>query len=648
MKRFLAGYGWFVLLCVIWLQAGASTRAAYQASSPNQAEASYDVILFDRDVMVPMRDGVRLATDIYRPGRDGQPVEEQLPILLQRTPYSKEGRGLVQSAEYFVRQGYVVALQDLRGRYNSEGSFSKYAYVTAPDGYDTIQWLGALPYADGQVGMWGTSYGAHTQADAAKTNPPSLRTVLLNFGGLHNGWEIKVRNHGAFELGQQLGWAFDQVAAGSDDPVVLAMMEAEPVEKWFAAMPLRKGLNPLSVAPEFESYVLEMLTHGDYDEYWRGLGVNWTEHYEGTSDIPMLHVGGWYDTYGASTISNYAGLAKTKQSPIRLLVGPWTHGGNTRSSAGDVEFGPEAAITDFAREFHLSWFDHYLKGRPTEAGEWSPIRLFVMGTGDGHKDPNGRLYHGGYWREETEWPLPGTEFVKYYFHADGSLNSASPLSNVMPTTYAFDPGDPVPTIGGSFSGALKRGAYDQREREFKSLGGGSENGFYGSKPPYLPLKTRPDVVVFQTEPLEEDVEVVGPITVTLFAASTATDTDFTAKLIDVYPPSRDFPSGFDMNLTDGIIRARYRSSPERQELMTPGKPYEFTIEPFPTGNVFKKGHRIRIDISSSNFPRFDVNPNTGEPLGKHRRMIVADNSIYHDAAHPSHVVLPIVPAGTRQ
>ncbi|HJN48173.1 MAG TPA: CocE/NonD family hydrolase, partial [Acidobacteriota bacterium] len=440
-----------------------------------------------------------------------------------------------------------------------------------------------------------------------------------------------------------LGWAFSQVASESDDPVVRAMMEAEPVEKWFAAMPLRKGLNPLSVAPEIENYILEMLTHGDYDEYWMGLGVNWQDYYAGTSDIPMLHVGGWYDTYAGSTFANYVGLSRTKQSPIQLLVGPWVHGGNTRSSSGDVEFGPEAAILDFGGEFHLRWFDHYLKGVPTGVGEWPAIKLFVMGTGDGHKDANGRLYHGGYWREETEWPLPSTEFVKYYFHTDGTLGRVLPASGVAPTTYRYDPQDPVPTIGGSFSGALKRGPYDQRTREFKSLRGGSENGFYGSKPPYLPLKTRPDVVVFQTEPLEEDVEVVGPITVMLYAASTAVDTDFTAKLIDVYPPSQDFPSGFDMNLTDGIIRARYRNSPEEQEFMMPGDVYEFVIEPFPTGNVFKKGHRIRIDISSSNFPRFDVNPNTGEPLGKHRRMIVADNSIYHDAAHSSHVVLPIVP-----
>ena len=200
----------------------------------------------------------------------------------------------------------------------------------------------------------------------------------------------------------------------------------------------------------------------------------------------------------------------------------------------------------------------------------------------------------------------------------------------------------MPTVGGSFSGVLKRGAYDQREREFKRLGGGSENGFYGSRPPYLPLKTRPDVVVFQTEPLEAPVEVVGPIRVTLYASSTAVDTDFTVKLVDVYPPSEDFPTGFEMNLTDGILRARYRNDPSRPELMTPGEVYELTIEPYPTANRFKPGHRIRIDISSSNFPRFDVNPNTGEPLGMHRRTVPADNSIYHETVYPSHVVLPLV------
>lgn len=602
----------------------------FAAAAPAQRAPAYDPVIFAKDVMVAMRDGTKLATDIYRPARNGTPIEERLPILLQRTPYNKEGSALVERAKDFARHGYVVAVQDIRGRYKSEGRFGKYDDVTAPDGYDTIEWLAKLPYTNGKVGMWGTSYGAHTQADASKLNPPHLKALLLNFGGLSNGWKVKVRNHGAWELGQQLGWAWDE--AGADDPAVKAALQAEPIEKWFAAMPLRKGLSPLAVSPEFESYVLEEMTHGDYDELWKGYGVNWSEHYKESADIPMLHVGGWYDTYCGSTFENYLALSKMKKSPMRLLVGPWTHGGNTRSNAGDVEFGPDAAMPNFESELHLQWFDHYLKGMPTPVTQWPPLKLFVMGTGDGHKDTNGRLVHGGYWREANEWPLPGTSVVNYYFKADGSLSTPTPIANNQPTTFRFDPHDPVPTIGGAFSGALKRGAYDQRERP----------DFPGSKPPYLPLKARHDVVVFQTEPLQENVEVIGPITVTLYASSTALDTDFTAKLVDVYPPSNDYPAGFDMNITDGIIRARYRNSAEKQELMKPGEIYKFTIEPFPTANVFKKSHRIRLDISSSNFPRFDVNPNTGEPLGQNRRVITADNSIYHDAAHPSHVTLPIL------
>jgi len=606
-----------------------------------QSDGLYDAVLFAKDAMVPMRDGVRMATDVYRPSHSGTPVSDRLPVLLQRTPYNKEASALVANAKFFVQHGYVVALQDIRGRYKSEGVFGKYDESSATDGYDTIEWLAKLPYTDGRIGMWGTSYAAHTQADASKLNPPSLKTMLLNFGGLSNGWNIKIRNHGAFELGQQLGWAFQE--AGVNDPVAKAALDAEPIEKWFAAMPLRKGLNPLSVSPQFETYLFEEMTHTDYDEYWEGYGNNWSHFYAGTSDIPTLHVGGWYDTYCASTIENYVALSKIKRSEERLLIGPWIHGGNTSSSAGDVEFGPEAAISNFATAFHLEWFDQYLKGKPTAAAKWPPVRLFVMGTGDGRKDRNGKLYHGGYWRDTTSWPLAGTRFVNYYFQANGDLSTATPSPGVPPTTYRYDPEHPVPTIGGAFSGALKRGPFDQREREFKSLNGGSESGFYGSRPPYLPLKSRPDVVVFQTPPLKEDVELIGPITVNFYASSTAVDTDFTAKLIDVYPPSRDYPSGFDMNITDGIIRARYRNTPRKQELMKPGEVYKFVIEPFPTANVFKKGHRIRIDISSSNFPRFDVNPNTGEPLGQSRRMIVADNSIYHDASHPSHVVLPLAP-----
>ena len=255
-----------------------------------------------------------------------------------------------------------------------------------------------------------------------------------------------------------------------------------------------------------------------------------------------------------------------------------------------------------------------------------------MGTGDGHKDENGRLFHGGYWRDAQEWPLADARESRYYFPADGRLRVDKPEDGPTATTYTHDPEHPVPTLGGSVSSRVKDGAFDQRERA----------DFAGSRPPYLPLKSRKDVVVFQTDPLAADVTVVGPIEVRLFVSSTAVDTDFTAKLVDVYPPSADFPSGFDMNVTDALVRASYRGDRHERGLITPGEIYEVVIRPFATANRFKKGHRIRIDIASSNFPRFDVNPGTGEPLGRTRRTIRAQNTIYHDGSHASHVVLPVV------
>jgi putative CocE/NonD family hydrolase len=259
-------------------------------------------------------------------------------------------------------------------------------------------------------------------------------------------------------------------------------------------------------------------------------------------------------------------------------------------------------------------------------------------------DENGRLFHGGYWLEADDLPVSGTKFVKYYMHSNGSLSTGEPKHNDASVSYQFNPDDPVPTIGGSMAASQPLwvgGAFDQREKEYN---GNPEKGFYGSKPPYLPLKARKDVVVYQTEILKEDVQVIGPIKVIIHASSDARDTDFTAKLIDVYPSSADYPAGYEMNITDGIIRSRYRNSPEKQELMEPGTIYEFTIKPFSTANVFKKGHRIRVDISSSNFPRFDVNPNTGEPIGKNTMSKICVNTIYHDAINCSYIVLPVVDA----
>ena len=598
-----------------------SAAGVAQQRLPAPAAPS-EAIVFAKNVMIPMRDGVKLATDIYRPSAGGAPVEDTLPILLQRTPYNKDAAAAVAQATYFASHGYVVALQDERGAYHSEGVQSKYIGY-GQDGYDTIEWLARLPYTDGQVAMWGTSYAAHAEAGAAILHPPHLRLAILNCGGLYNGWLYKVRNHGAFELAQQTTWAFGQLA------------KPERAAPWIGAMAGARGETPLATAPSFEEYYFEIMTHADYDDYWKQPDRNWSLYYEQTSDIPMLHLTGWYDSYTSGSILNFQNLSKLKKSPIKLIVGPWVHGGNTRSNSGDVEFGPDAAIADFNEGFHLRWFDHFLKGKDTGADRDPAVRLFVMGTGDGHKDANGRLFHGGYWRDSPSWPVPETTYSSYYFHGDGTLSTAPPAAEA-PTKYVYDPARPVPTIGGSFSGTADMspaGAFDQRETA----------RLFGSKPPYRALKARPDVVVFQTPPLAQDTEVVGPVAVRLFAASNAPDTDFTAKLVDVYPPSADYPAGFEMNITDGIVRARYRNSPDHAELLKPGQVAELTIEPFPTANVFKKGHRIRVDISSSNFPRFDVNPNTGEPLGQRHPPRTAENILYHDAAHPSALVLPIVP-----
>ena len=597
--------------------------------SPKQFEA----IKVATDLMIPTRDGARMATDIYRPARNGVPVSERLPVLLNRTPYGKES--LAEQAVFYAERGYVVALQDTRGRYKSEGRFSKVQPLDATDGYDVIEWLAKQPYANGQVGMWGTSFSAHEMAGAAQYRPPSLKALLLNMGGLANGWDHGVRYRGTYEMGRQLTWAWKQLAEDAKTPDVKALLEKEKVEDWYGVQPMRRGLNPLALDPEYEGWYFDFFEKADYDDAWKDPMLAWNEHYAETSDIPMLHVGGWYDIFTAGTFENFASLRKIKRAPQWVLVGPWTHGGNNRTYAGDVDFGPTAAIPDFLTDFHLQYFDHVMKGKATPAATAAPVRLFVMGGGPGTKDAKGRLQHGGAWQAYPAWPIPGTRNVPYYFHGDGSLSPRKPTVTRSETRYTFDPQHPVPTIGGGSSARLKDGAYDQRE----------DARFAGSRAPWLPLRSRPDVVVFQTEPLTEDVTVIGPITVTVHASASTVDADLTAKLLDVYPSSLDWPGGFDLNLTDAIVRGRYRATREKGVLLTPGTVYEFTIKPFPTANLFRKGHRIRIDISSSNFPRFDVNPNTGEPLGKNRRMVPTTITVRHDARYPSHVVLPLAPSG---
>jgi putative CocE/NonD family hydrolase len=288
--------------------------------------------------MIPTRDGARMATDVYRPARNGVAVDERLPVLLNRTPYDKGS--LADDAKYFARHGYVVAVQDVRGRYESEGRFSKVQPADATDGYDTIEWLAKQPWSNGKVGTWGTSFAAHTQAGAAQLHPPALATMVVNMGGLSNGWDHGVRYRGTYEMGRQITWAWQQLAADAPNAAVRKSLEQNKVEDWYLAQPMRRGLNPLSVAPEYEGWYLDFFEHADYDAFWKDPMVNWSEHYAETSDIPMLQVGGWYDIFLAGTFENFLGLSKRKTAPQRVLVGPWTHHGNTRPYAGDVSFGP--------------------------------------------------------------------------------------------------------------------------------------------------------------------------------------------------------------------------------------------------------------------------------------------------------------------
>lgn len=620
-------------------------------------EPTFEYVL-ESDVMSPMRDGVRLACDVYRPAHSGRVVDGAFPVILERTPYGKdqvsrsertaacaEPMTRAEVAAAFVSHGYAVVYQDCRGRYGSEGEFVKYL-SDAADGYDTVVWLTEQPWCNGKVGAMGLSYAAHTQAALACLNPPGLAAMFLDSGGFSNAYQSGIRQGGAFEL-KQATWAFNNARVSQavrSDPVATAALRSIDLKDWFTRLPWRAGHSPLRAAPEYEAYLLEQWTHGDFDEYWKKAGIYAEGFYGDFSDVPMLHMSSWYDPYTRTATENYVALAQRKAGPVRLILGPWTHGNRSLTYGGDVDFGPAATLdaqlaTDYL-DLRLRWFDHWLRGVDNGVESEPAVRIFIMGGGSGRRTPEGRLDHGGRWRAEPAWPLPSTIFTNFYFHASGKLSESEPGDDA-PLSYDYDPRHPVPTIGGTISSGapvMAGGAFDQREEE----------RFFGSRAPYLPLDSRPDILVFQTEPLSQDLEVTGPILVRLWVSSSCLDTDFTAKLVDVYPPNPSYPHGFAMNLTDGILRARYRESWEKPALLNRGEVYEIQIQPFPTSNLFKQGHRIRIDISSSNFPHFDCNPNTGEPEGASRRTQIATNTVYVDRSRPSHAVLPIIPdAGSR-
>lgn len=615
--------------------------AVFAAVALRGRPVEFDVLV-STNVMVPMRDGVKLATDVYQPARGTVPAEGRFPVILSRTPYNKTINPIARLdrvGRYYAARGYVFVAQDTRGRHASEGVW-RMLLDDGPDGRDCAEWIARQPWSDGKIGMYGGSYVGGTQHAMALDNVPQLVTVIP-VDAMANMGRQGVRNAGAFEL-RFWNWTMTQVGRGTPalrDPATAAAIAEMGLRRleYLSHLPLRRGTTPLALAPEYENWLVEAMSRGTNDAFWAQNNI--VEHPHGYKDIPVYLVSGWYDSWAGSTTATYVALNKALEGPVYLVMGPWIHGEQGGHAHGQVDFGTAAAIQD-PLAWRLEWYDRWLKGLDNSVGKAAPfatkVRIFVMGTGDGRKNAQGMLNHGGYWRDELEWPLARTRAVAYYLQPGGRLAPAPPTPMQASTTFEFDPRNPVPTLGGNISsheGIMQSGAWDQRGGE----------AFWNWREP-VPLSARNDVVVFQTAPLAEDIEVTGEIEVKLWASSSAVDTDFTAKLVDVYPASRDLPGGFDLIIGDGIVRGRFRESLKAEKPLVPGTAYPFTIKLYPTSNVFKKGHRIRVDISSSNFPRFDVNPNTGEPLNNHRRMIVATNTIYHDRDRPSHIVLPVIPA----
>ncbi|MBI3330094.1 MAG: CocE/NonD family hydrolase [Nitrospinae bacterium] len=572
-------------------------------------------ILVERDLAAKMRDGISLYADVHRPDAPGK-----FPVILMRVPYDKTAATPSNYVNYFAPRGYVVVVQDTRGRYVSEGEYYPLVHE-AEDGYDTVEWAAGLPWADGNVGTAGQSYHGGTQYLLPHTRPPHLRceVPISASANFHASWVY--HTGGAFEFGWQVPYAIfmarntaerkglGQAYLDQLNRYVLPEINfAQPLkDEWYQHLPIRDWADWLK---ETAPYFAEYLNHPDDGPYWDPLNL-YKHHHEIAA--PMYHIGSWYDIFQEGTLGNYAGVVRHGRPEARgtqkLLMGPWGHlrpyAAPTTGGTGDIDFGPNAAIQ--SHEIELRWFDHWLKGTDTGVLREPPIKLFVMGDNA--------------WRDEQEWPLARTRYTSYYLHSrgaantlhgDGLLSTEAPAQD-QPDSYVYDPRDPVPTRGGNTL-VIPMGVYDQRS-----------------------VEERRDVLCYTSAPLTQALEITGPITVTLYAASSAPDTDFTAKLVDVRP------DGYAQNLADGIVRARYREARDRPSPITPGTIYLYTIDLWSTSFVFQPGHRIRVDIASANFPRFDRNHNTGRAFFADAELQAATQTIYHDAAHPSHIVLPVIP-----
>lgn len=558
-------------------------------------------VLVERNVQAKMRDGVTLRADVYRPKEEGR-----YPVLLVRTPYDKSGE--FEFAMRAAARGYVVIAQDTRGRYESEGTFYTFKNESA-DGYDTVEWAAAQPYSNGKVGMFGGSYVGATQYLAAIVRPPHLAGIAPNVtaSNYHDGWTYQ---GGAFEQ-----WFNESWTSGLVENTVRRRVKGGVPAAWNGRNTLPLTAYSFLEAPSTEGiapYFTDWLAHPNFDAYWKALSIQ--DHY-GQIEVPVFSFGAWYDIFLGGTLHNYEGLQREAGTEAakkgqRLLVYLGGHaGGPDEQKIGAVDFGAKAPF-DFD-DAVLRWYDWLLKGEANGVEQEKPVRIFVMGKNE--------------WRNEDNWPLARAKTTAYYLRSNGSANGLAgngSLGTAAPGTdkadeYVYDPTEPVPTIGGPLCcGAPLPGNGPQDQR---------------------PVEGRADVLVFTTPALTKDLEVTGPVTADLYVSSSAVDTDFTAKLVDVWP------NGFAQNLTEGILRLRYRDSQEQPELANPGQTYRISVDMWATSNVFLAGHKLRLEIASSNFPRFDRNTNTGESQAQATQMVKARNAIYHDKAHPSALLLPVVP-----
>ena len=555
--------------------------------------------VIERDVVVKMRDGVTLRADVYHPRADGR-----FPVLLTRTPYDKSNS--LDVCMRAVAAGYACVAEDCRGRWASEGEWYPFKHESE-DGYDTVEWFAHQPYSTGMIGMWGASYVGATQLLAALAHPPHLAGLfaVVTASNYHENWTYQ---GGAF----QQWFAEEWTSELSEDTLRRRVPGGEHPLEWANVLPLADY--PVINAPDAKDlapYFQDWLAHSEYDDYWRQWAID--ADYS-RINVPVFHVGGWYDIFLGGTLRNYLGIKAgggnlfTRENQ-RLLIEVGGHAGAGRK-VGDVDFGPNADWNETG--LMLRWYDFLLKGSHNGVATEKPVRVFTMG-------PN-------QWRDFVDWPPPGAQPQRFFLHSTGKANSSAgdgALIQTLPAAessdhYVYDPANPVPTRGGPLccnKDLLATGPQDQTD-----------------------IERRNDILIYTTEPLAEAMNATGPVSAELYVQSSAEDTDFTSKLVDLWP------NGFEQNITEGILRMRYRNSTVHAEKIQPGQTYKIRIDMWATSNVFAAGHCIRLEVSSSNFPRFDRNLNTGETAIAHAtRKVVATNTLLHDAAHPSALVLTVLP-----